>query len=276
METTCSITHAQLNHQSVLCGHLFFEGEDQASTFFHAHEHERILSSLPVKKIGAMVHDMKNLLAIISGHAELLECKLSDSDPSLQHHLSTILKTVKSVDDLSRTALSVVRDEQRGKSVVDIHRLLDSIAEFVKVQFPEVVVGVEFAPEEALVQGNLTALFTAFVNIVKNSGEAMLGKGDLLIETTVARIDDFPYEFGCNCADAKRGVLITIEDTGCGIDTETSENVFSPHFTSKREGRGNGFGLYNVLTTIKEHGGHISFTSKKGEGTLFNIFFPMM
>jgi len=110
------------------------------------------------------------------------------------------------------------------------------------------------------------------LNLYVNGSDAMPGGGDLFLKTmnvTHKDMRDRPYEIRPG-----NYVLLTVRDTGTGMDKKTQERLFDPFFTTKGMGRGTGLGLASVYGIIKAHGGYIDVESKKGHGTTFTIYFP--
>jgi CheY-like chemotaxis protein len=110
------------------------------------------------------------------------------------------------------------------------------------------------------------------MNLYVNAWQAMPGRGELYLETENVTLDeDFVRPFG---VPPGRYVRMSVTDTGVGMDEETKGRLFEPFFTTKGMGRGTGLGLASVYGIIKNHRGIIDVYSEKGEGTVFNIYFP--
>jgi len=130
------------------------------------------------------------------------------------------------------------------------------------------------APEAAVLadSGQIEQLL---MNLATNARDAMPGGGQLGLETGRARIDD---EFIRQHGYGKRGeyLLVTVSDTGQGMDAETRRRAFEPFFTTKEVGRGTGLGLASVYGIVKQHGGFIALDSSPGQGATFRIYLPLV
>ncbi len=136
----------------------------------------------------------------------------------------------------------------------------------------EIRVHQELAKDLSGVKADQDQIEQVLLNLYVNASDAMPGGGDLFLKTmniTHKDMGDKPYE-------VKPGnyILLTVRDTGSGMDKETMERIFDPFFTTKGMARGTGLGLASVYGIIKAHGGYIDVESKKDHGTTFTIYLP--
>jgi signal transduction histidine kinase len=222
---------------------------------------------------GGIAHDFNNLLTVILGRAELLKRKLEGDSP-LQRDVDLIHKTTERAAGLTRQLLAFSRKQLLQPRVLDLntvvadmekmlHRLIGENIELVNV------------PERALgrVKVDPSQVEQVILNLAVNARDAMPDGGKLLIETGNVVLDE-SYSRQHVSAQPGRYVVLSVTDTGCGMDAQTQSRIFEPFFTTKEQGKGTGLGLSTVYGIVKQSGGNIWVYSEVGHGSAFKIYFP--
>jgi signal transduction histidine kinase len=218
----------------------------------------------------AVSHDFNNLLAEISGY-----CSLALHDPAnAQANLVHLKNATGRAEQLCRQLM----DYAAGKftlAPVAIDRILcECLAAFGR-QYVDVSIHYSTGGDVPQVLGNLVECRRIFANLFKNAAEAMDYDGKLAVSV---ELEDCPARrFAPGMEDknflADQYVVISISDTGCGMDDISRRRIFEPDFTTKQEGHG--LGLHAVIAAMREHHGAIDCQSKPGFGTTFTLFFPV-
>jgi two-component system cell cycle sensor histidine kinase/response regulator CckA len=220
---------------------------------------------------GGIAHNFNNLLTGIMGNASLM---LLNTDPTHPHHerLKSIEKLVDSGSKLTRQLLGYARKGQYEVKPLNINHVVSETSETFDTTRKDIHVHRHLAEKLLGVHADQGQIEQVLWNLYVNAADAMTGGGDLFIETrtlTHAEMKSKPYK-------VKPGtfVLITVRDTGSGMDKKTMERIFEPFFTTKDLARGTGLGLASVYGMVKAHGGYIDVDSRKGKGTTFSIYLP--
>ena len=223
---------------------------------------------------GGIAHDFNNLLTVILGHSAVLERKLAMEDPRLKGVVE-IKKAGERAAALTRKLLAFSRNQVLRPRVIAVNRLIRGMEEMLGSLLGN---GVELVTDLDPAAGHIEAdpqqIEQAILNLAINARDAMPQGGLLLIES---QRQDFE-----NGAPAPGSLppgsysVVTLMDSGCGIDEETRARIFEPFFTTKGPGVGTGMGLSAALGIVNQSGGAISVSSELGCGTTFKIYLPLL
>jgi two-component system, cell cycle sensor histidine kinase and response regulator CckA len=255
---------------------LYFEGTVEDITRQRELEHQlRQMQKIEAvgRLAGGVAHDFNNILMAISSYAELLERKLTD--PSTGRYVSEIVKATKRGSSLTDGLLTFSRKQVLSPKVLDLNALIAEHLKMLSRLIPENI-ELKFAAGGDLghVKADPSQVQQVLMNLIINARDAMANGGRLLLQTTNAKLDSASSPH--NQDAAARYVLVSVTDTGCGMDSETMSHIFEPFFTTKEQGKGTGLGLAIVFGIVKQSGGHVSVQSEPGKGTTFKVYFPMV
>jgi nitrogen fixation negative regulator NifL len=219
---------------------------------------------------GGVAHDFNNLMSVVISYAELMASDLEPKDP-MRTDVEEIRTAGLRAAHLTRQLLAFSRQQVLESRVIDLNELLTDFEKMLRrllgadielVLFP----GTRLWPVEA----DPGQLGQILMNLVINARDAMPQGGRLLIETKNLRL---AAELATIHGAVPPGsyVMLSVSDTGVGMDEETEAKIFEPFFTTKEEGKGTGLGLATVLGIVKQSGGHIWVKSQKGAGTTFFV-----
>jgi len=220
---------------------------------------------------GGVAHDYNNMLGIVLGYAELLERQLDDQ-PVLARYAHQIYHAAQRGGKLTRKLLSFTRQEGGQVALFNLNTLIQEQQQVLeKTLTARIKLNFNLAPQLWAVCIDDSDFEDAILNLCINAMHAMEGNGQLTIHTcnrpfTMAdtrQYDMTPGDY----------VLLTITDTGCGMDEKTREQIFDPFYTTKGK-RGSGLGLSQVYGFIQRSGGQIQVFSEPGQGTQFALYFP--
>jgi two-component system, cell cycle sensor histidine kinase and response regulator CckA len=225
---------------------------------------------------GKVAHDMNNKLGSIIGSAEMIQQDFSGGNADLAMYADTILSASKHAAELSSRLLEFSRRDDHVVADVNLHELIDRIVELIRnTEVPAIRATKHYHVEAAMVRGNQVGLQNAIMNIATNACDAMeaLG-GELRFETRMVDVDKQFLEAHSFARDQKALVLLSITDTGPGMDKIVMNRVFEPFFTTKAVDGGLGLGLASVRDCLKTHGGCVEVASEPGKGSRFDLYFP--
>jgi len=222
---------------------------------------------------GGIAHDFNNILTALMGYATLLKDKMDKQNP-LQRYVDLILSASQKATDLTRGLLAFSRKQPLNLTPLNVNSAIKETKKLLKrILTEDIEFSVSLTKDDAVVMADRSQIDQILFNLVTNARDAMPNGGELSIKTSITVLDNNFAEkhgFGKSC----RYVLISISDTGIGMDEETKEKIFDPFFTTKEVGKGTGLGLATVYAIVKKHNGYITVDSKPNKGTTFNIYLP--
>ncbi len=222
---------------------------------------------------GGIAHDFNNMLTPIMGYADLLRDDLAPDDPR-REAAEEIVGAAERSRDLVRQLLAFARKQTLEMKPVDLNGVITGFERMLRGTLPEnITLALRMAPSLGAIQADVGQLEQIIMNLALNAQDAMPQGGRLCIETSETVLDDQSLEQHAGVAPGPY-VLMSVSDTGVGMDKATLDKIFEPFFTTKGEGKGSGLGLATVYGIVKQHGGHISVYSEPGHGTVFRIYFP--
>lgn len=224
---------------------------------------------------GGVAHDFNNILQVALGYSELLL-----GDESLPAHsradLRKVYDSAKRGADLIQRLLTFSRKTEIRPQPLNLNRRIKELRKMLERTVPKMI-EIELLLDDriATINADPTQVDQVLMNLAVNARDAMPDGGKLTIETSTVFLDE---EYARTCLDAKPGfhVLLTVRDSGTGMDKDTLEHIFEPFYTTKAAGEGTGLGLAVVHGIVKQHGGHVRCYSETGHGTTFRIYFPAL
>ncbi len=224
---------------------------------------------------GGVAHDFNNVLQIALGYSEIM---LDDEEFPERYRadLQTVYESVERGADLVQRLLTFSRKTEINPQPLSLNRRVMEVQKMIERTIPKMI-EIRLVLDETLAKTNAdkTQMDQILMNLAVNARDAMPEGGKLAFETANVEIDE---EYAKTHLDVKPGsyVLLTVTDTGSGMDKETLEHIFEPFYTTKGVGEGTGLGLAMVHGIVKQHGGHITCYSEPGEGTAFKIYLPAL
>lgn len=223
---------------------------------------------------GGVAHDFNNILCAIIGFGTLLEMSMGKDDPS-RRHLEQILSAADRATSLTQGLLTFSRKQILNPQPADLNTIVHRVERMLaRLISEDIELRLFLSGQELNVLVDTSQIDQVLLNLATNARDAMPGGGVLVIKTEKA---DPPADFLAETAalPTTRYALLTVTDTGSGMEKETREKIFEPFFTTKDVGKGTGLGLAMVYGIVKQHNGHIDVSSEPGHGTSFRIYLPM-
>jgi two-component system cell cycle sensor histidine kinase/response regulator CckA len=221
---------------------------------------------------GGIAHDFNNLLTVILGNIDLAKTCLDDKEDTIAR-LNQVVKAAQSAAQLTRHLLAFSRKEIIEPSVININEIIERTNKILTRLIGEDIKLKINLNSTGRIKADPGQIEQIIMNIAVNARDAMPGGGTLIIGTEDIVLDS-NYCKTHDYSNPGDYVMITMSDTGHGIDDETKKNIFEPFFTTKARGKGTGLGLAMVYGAVKQNRGMINVYSREDEGTTFKIYLP--
>jgi CheY-like chemotaxis protein len=222
---------------------------------------------------GGVAHDMNNLLSPILGFSEILREDLDTSDKR-RDSAETIFNAALRAKNLVRQLLSFSRKDTPGLKPLDLRKTIEGFQKLLGRTIREdIEITLRLAPNLPPIMGDSGQIEQVIMNMVINAQDAMPDGGSLTISTDRQFLDE---TYAATHQGVKPGeyVMLSISDTGMGMDKLTMEHLFEPFYSTKGSG-GTGLGLATVYGIVKQHKGSIWVYSEPGQGSIFKIYLPV-
>ncbi len=240
---------------------------------------EQLLQAQKMEAIGqfagGIAHDFNNMLTAIMGYGEFLKMEI-DKDSRSQRHVDVILSAAAKSANLTQQILAFSRKQIISPKQTDLNELIKGIEKLLhRLIGEDIEINIALADRELTVLVDPGQLEQVLMNLCTNARDAMPDGGTIFMSTGTDFLDR-EYVKTYDVENAGMYALITVTDTGSGMDEKTRQRIFEPFFTTKELGKGTGLGLATVYGIIKQHNGHINVYSEPGKGTTFKIYLPLI
>jgi len=225
---------------------------------------------------GGIAHDFNNIMQAVSSYNQLLLMRKNEADPDWRY-LSNIDKLTQRSTDLIKELMLFSRKAEAKLVPVNLNDEIEKLFDLLTSTMPKMItINLELTDRENIISGDPSQIGQVVMNLAVNARDVMPDGGRLTIKTEKVNIANNNYHQNDLPMEAGDYVLMSISDTGPGMDKEVLEHIFEPFFTTKAVGKGTGLGLSVVYGIVKNHGGYIICESELNKGTTFNIYLPAL
>ena len=221
---------------------------------------------------GGIAHDFNNILASIMGYTEMSMRYVKEGSP-VWHNLEYALRSINRATDLVKQILTYSRHSEQELRPVNLSFIIKEVIKFIRATIPSTIeIRKHIKIGSAMTMGNSTQIYQVLINLCTNAYHAMRDFGGImeiiLSPAEIEEREDHPE------IPPGSYIKLTIKDTGHGMEEKIISRIFDPFFTTKKRGKGTGMGLSVVHGIVKNHNGFINVSSRPGEGSCFDVYFP--
>jgi len=239
---------------------------------------EQILQQQRLEALGRLgagiAHDFNNMLGAVMASLDFLRNQPADrqlGDPEILECFADIQAAAGRAAELTPRLLAFARGGNRVEATVDVATLCSEVVQLAQRTFDRSIRIVPEIQPQLVVTGDRVELHQVLMNLCLNARDAMPTGGTLTVGAKLCPYEDLA-DVPLRSTDSH--VVVTVEDTGAGMDAETRERIFEPFFTTKRSGTGFGLGLATVSEVVTSHGGYVEAESELDRGAIFRVYLP--
>lgn len=250
------------------------EGEEERLRLEERFQQAQKLDSLGVLA-GGIAHDFNNLLVAMLGHARLAEEDLPQESP-IRHNLKSVIKAARQAGDLCGQMLAYAGKVPIDTKAIELDEIVEEIGELLRASIPSsTLIRYSFDKEVPSLRGDASQVRQVALNLITNASESIGDTGgEIMLRVQTTQYDSAglaEMEFS-ETLEPGPYVVLTVSDTGCGMDGSIRTKIFEPFYTTKFAGRG--LGLAAVVGIVRGHGGAIQIESEIGHGSSVSVIFP--
>ncbi len=226
---------------------------------------------------GGIAHDFNNLLGIIIGNGTMLQKKLAGQKGVLKY-VDQLMVATQRAKNLVTQILKFSRQEAHNLQPLKLKPLVEESITLLRASIPKsIAIKEDFDPLDEMLQirGDATQIQQILINLGTNAAHAMGEHGTLVVALRKKNLEQDEIPPTAKILPG-RYALLSVSDTGCGIPPTVIERIFDPYFTTKDVGQGTGMGLAVVHGLVEKHAGMIQVSSTPGEGSRFDLYFPLL
>ena len=256
-------------------GHVFEVAAEDITDYRVLEEQFRQVQKMEaVGRLAAgIAHDFNNILSIIIGQIELLDDSLA-AGHAAKKSINHIRQASRRAVMLIRQLLTFSRQETIQPSILDLNGAVANVTEMLRPMVGEdITLRLDLEKTLGKVEADSAQIDQILMNLAVNARDAMQQGGTISLRTTNVELDR-SYQETHPSIPSGNYVMLSVGDTGCGMDPQTRARVFEPFFTTKAPGKGTGLGLSTVYGIVARSGGYIWVYSELGFGTTFKLYFP--
>jgi PAS domain S-box-containing protein len=222
---------------------------------------------------GGVAHDFNNLLTVINGYSDLL-LRNSNASDRIRAQLTEIRNAGQRARELTNQILAFSRNQMRTTDTLNLRSVIEDVEEMLRRMIGEdIELLTTFDPGLGEIRADRTEIIQVLLNLAVNARDAMPTGGALIFALANVEVDESDVRTHPGTR-AGAHVLLTVTDTGIGMDAEIKKHLFEPFFTTKQAGKGTGLGLATVYGIVSQSDGLIQVDSKPRQGTTFRIYWP--
>jgi signal transduction histidine kinase len=224
---------------------------------------------------GGVAHDFNNLLSVILTYTALVLDGMPLEDAA-RNDLKQVRRAAEQAADLTRQLLAFSRQQMLQRRIIDLNQVVGGMEKKLRRLVGEKIdLSLATGRSAGTILADPAQVEQVITNVVLNSRDAMPTGGSVSISTEGVEID---ADYATQHIELATGtyVMITVTDTGCGMDGATLARVFEPFFTTKDTGKATGLGMSTVFGVVRQGKGHVAVRSEPGKGTTVKIYFPVV